>query len=61
MKFISDYELGFREIRDVARDYPSYTMALKVEGGWMLFESYDEYSTWKTQNEATINAKHLCV
>lgn len=49
MKFIANYELGFREIKDVARDYPSYTVAVKVEGGWMLFEGYDEYRTWKAQ------------
>lgn len=49
MKFISGYELGFREVKDIAKEYPSFTMAVRVEGGWMLFESYDEYRTWKAQ------------
>lgn len=49
MKFMANYELGFRGIKDVARDYPSCTVAVKVEGGWMLFESYDEYRIWKAQ------------
>lgn len=49
MKLIHDYELGFREIKDIAKEYPSYTMAVRVEGGWMMFESYDEYRTWKAQ------------
>lgn len=49
MKFISEDELGVREVKDVAREYPSFTMAVRVEGGWMLFESYDEYRTWKAQ------------
>ena len=49
MILIPDYELGVREVKDVAREYPSYTMAVRVDGGWMLFESYDEYRTWKAQ------------
>ena len=49
MILIPDYELGIREIRDIAKEYPSYTMAVRVEGGWMMFESYDEYRTWMAQ------------
>lgn len=48
MKFIEDvnHTLG-RYI--VEKDNPKFTVLKKVEGGWMLFKSYDEYKTWKAQ------------
>ena len=48
MKFIEDaqYTLGRWDIEHMN---PEYAILKKVEGGWMLFTSYDEYRVWKAQ------------
>lgn len=48
MKFIEDvhHALGRYVIE---QNNPEFTVLKRVDGGWMLFESYDEYRTWKAQ------------
>jgi hypothetical protein len=39
MKFIQSEDI----------DFDTYPIVLPVEGGYMMFESIDEYQTWENQ------------
>lgn len=34
----------------VTEEYPEAEVIKKVEGGWMVFDTNDEYETWRNQN-----------
>ena len=44
MKLITDY----REVKKAQKGF-DYAKVVKVEGGWLLFETLIEYYTWKKQ------------
>lgn len=47
MKFCgkNDYETK----NEVKEEYPSAEVIKRCEGGWMVFETEEEYETWKKQ------------
>ena len=47
-KFLS-YD-DFDDIDDVSAEYPSAASIQEVEGGWMVFDSIDEFKTWLKQS-----------
>lgn len=34
---------------EVVNEYPSAALVKRVTGGWMVFETQDDYRTWKNQ------------
>ena len=43
----ADY--AYRSRKEVVEAYPSAAKIVRVMGGWMVFETYTEYLTWKSQ------------
>ena len=35
--------------KQAVREYPEAEKILKVEGGYMVFDTYDDYLTWRRQ------------
>jgi hypothetical protein len=44
MKFIQN-----NDIEEIMEEYPEYIIWARVEGGYMMFESFEEYQTWENQ------------
>lgn len=43
------YETDYNSRREVVDAYPEAVKIVKVEGGWGVFDSWDDYETWKMQ------------
>ncbi len=46
MKFIQN-----NDIEEIMQEYPEYIIWARVEGGYMMFKSADEYQTWENQKQ----------
>ena len=42
-------EKGYRNRKEVEKDAGAVVKIVKVEGGWLTFEFWDEYETWRKQ------------
>jgi len=47
MKFCSKEEYEFDHV--VEDEHPEAVVIVDVEGGWMIFDSNDEFETWEKQ------------
>ena len=48
MKWLCHDE-DYKSRKAVVEQYPSAAKVVRVTGGWMVFETYYEYLTWKEQ------------
>lgn len=46
-KFCSETEYDC--IEAVESEYPSASDVVEVDGGWMVFETHDDFETWSRQ------------
>ena len=44
IKFIND-----KTRKEVVKEYPDHVKIVKVTGGYAVFETWDDYETWKNQ------------
>lgn len=47
MKLCQD--IDYKSRAEVAKSYPSAVKILRVDGGWIVFETYTDYETWRNQ------------
>lgn len=49
MLFLNSEYGEYETEQEVMDKYPSAAVVIEVEGGWMVFDTVDEYETWENQ------------
>lgn len=47
MRCVRDSDYASR--REVVAEYPEAAKIVRVEGGWAVFDTYEDYETWRRQ------------